>query len=73
MNFDDPVNSCPIYLGLLIYKTRPWISEYAYFWCDAPSGLDMVPDIPLPGLRPRLTLFERFALIILFCLFTIPF
>ena len=31
LNFDDPVNSCPIYLGLLIYKTRPWLSGMCIF------------------------------------------
>ena len=49
-----------------------WVSEVCKFYVvTPPSGLDMVPDPPLPGAAPRLSVCERFALIILFCLSTI--
>ncbi len=42
MNFDDPVEPLFYLFRLIILHCF-----------DAPSGLDMVPDIPLPGAAPQ--------------------
>ena len=42
MNVDDPV------------EPPPYLFRFMYLHCfDAPSGLDMVPDTPLPGAAPQ--------------------